>query len=37
VVFMDQGKIIEQGRPEKVLGDPEHRRTQDFLRRVVHR
>ena len=32
VVFMDRGVIVEQGDPEKVLGDPEEERTKQFLR-----
>jgi len=32
VIFMDGGVIVEQGDPNKVLGDPEHERTRQFLR-----
>ncbi|MDO5444752.1 MAG: amino acid ABC transporter ATP-binding protein [Eubacteriales bacterium] len=32
VVFMDGGVIVEQGAPEKVLGDPEMERTKQFLK-----
>jgi polar amino acid transport system ATP-binding protein len=32
VIFMDGGVIVEQGDPEKVLGNPEEERTQQFLR-----
>ncbi len=35
VIFMDEGRIIEEGSPEKVLHDPDHPRTQEFLKRVV--
>ncbi len=35
VVFMDDGRIIEQGPPEDVLGNPRHERTREFLRRVL--
>jgi polar amino acid transport system ATP-binding protein len=35
VVFMDGGVIVEQGLPDKVIGSPEHPRTQTFLRRVL--
>ncbi|GIP19883.1 amino acid ABC transporter ATP-binding protein [Paenibacillus sp. J22TS3] len=35
ILFMDQGKIIEQGTPEVVLGTPTHPRTQDFLSKVL--
>lgn len=35
VVFMDGGRIIEQGPPDKVLVDPAHPRTRAFLNRVI--
>ncbi|HEX4747359.1 MAG TPA: amino acid ABC transporter ATP-binding protein [Gaiellaceae bacterium] len=35
VVFMDEGKIVEQGRPTDVLDRPQMERTQRFLRRSV--
>jgi polar amino acid transport system ATP-binding protein len=35
VVFMDEGAIVEQGRPEQVLDHPAHERTQRFLS-LVH-
>ncbi len=34
VVFMDNGVIAEEGPPERVLRDPQHPRTQQFLARV---
>lgn len=34
VVFMDDGVIAEEGPPERVLKDPQHPRTQQFLARV---
>ena len=34
VVFMDGGRIIEQGPPAAILGAPEDPRVRDFLRRV---
>ena len=36
VVFMDDGIIVEEGRPTAVLGAPRHPRTQDFLARVLN-
>ena len=33
VVFMDDGRIVEQGPPQQVLDNPRHSRTQAFLRR----
>lgn len=34
VIFMDEGKIIEEGAPVKIFTEPEHPRTKDFLSRV---
>jgi ABC-type polar amino acid transport system ATPase subunit len=36
VVFMDQGRIVEQGPPDTVFGDPKHDRTKLFLSRILH-
>jgi polar amino acid transport system ATP-binding protein len=36
VLFIDGGIIVEQGPARAVLNDPQHARTQDFLRRVLH-
>ncbi|PWJ20909.1 amino acid ABC transporter ATP-binding protein [Jannaschia seohaensis] len=33
VIFMDGGRIVEQGPPDQVLGAPTHDRTRAFLRR----
>ncbi len=35
VVFMDGGVIVEEGPPNRVIGDPQHQRTRTFLRRVL--
>jgi polar amino acid transport system ATP-binding protein len=35
VVFLDDGRIVEQGPPSEVLDHPQHERTKEFLRRVV--
>lgn len=35
VIFMDGGRIIEQGPPEQVFGAPENERTRTFLSRVA--
>jgi polar amino acid transport system ATP-binding protein len=35
VVFMDDGVVVEDGPPNKVLVDPEHERTREFLRMVL--
>src|SRR5690606_37358125 len=36
VLFLDGGRILEQGPPQQVLRNPVHERTRDFLRRVIH-
>jgi polar amino acid transport system ATP-binding protein len=36
VLFIDGGIIVEQGAAKSVLDQPQHARTQDFLRRVLH-
>ena len=35
VMFIDEGKIIEQGSPEAIFGNPQHDRTKDFLSKVL--
>ena len=35
VVFMDEGRIVEQGAPGQVLTAPSHERTQSFLSKVL--
>jgi polar amino acid transport system ATP-binding protein len=35
VVFMDAGRIVEQGPPEQVLDAPRHERTRAFLAKVL--
>ena len=35
VLFMDEGKIVEQGTPEELFGNPKHPRLQDFLSKVL--
>ena len=35
VVFMDGGKIVEQGRPDEILVNPKKERTKTFLARVL--
>src|SRR6201981_1483178 len=36
VLFIDGGIIVEQGAARSVLNQPQHPRTQDFLRRILH-
>ena len=35
VVFMDGGVVVEQGHPKDVINNPQHPRTQTFLRRMA--
>lgn len=35
VVFMDGGRVVEQGPPEALLVNPQHARTQAFLSRFI--
>ncbi len=35
VIFIDHGVIVEQGPAREVLGNPQHGRTKDFLRRIL--
>lgn len=35
VMFMDGGKIVEQGRPEQIFDHPQHLRTQNFLSKIL--
>ncbi len=35
VLFMDEGVIVEQGKPEELFNNPQHPRTQDFLRKIL--
>jgi polar amino acid transport system ATP-binding protein len=35
VAFMDDGVIVEEGPPERVIGNPRHERTRRFLARVL--
>ena len=35
VLFMDEGVIVEQGKPQELFNNPQHPRTQDFLRKIL--
>jgi polar amino acid transport system ATP-binding protein len=35
VAFLDAGRVLEQGPPEQVLGDPVEARTRQFLARII--
>ncbi|CYV50235.1 amino acid ABC transporter ATP-binding protein [Streptococcus suis] len=34
VIFMDGGRIIEEGRPEDIFDQPKEERTKQFLARI---
>jgi polar amino acid transport system ATP-binding protein len=36
VLFMDAGRVVEEGPPEQVIGEPRHERTRTFLARVLN-
>ena len=36
VLFMDEGKIIEEASPTQLFEQPQHQRTIDFLSKVLH-
>lgn len=36
VIFMDNGKICEEGAPDRMFTSPEHPRTQEFLRQILN-
>jgi polar amino acid transport system ATP-binding protein len=35
VIFMEQGVVVEEGKPELLFGNPSHERTQEFLSKVL--
>jgi polar amino acid transport system ATP-binding protein len=36
VVMMDEGAIVEEGRPEDLFSNPTHERTRTFLSKIIH-
>ncbi len=36
VLFMDGGQIVEENHPEVIFNNPEHKRTKEFLHRVIN-
>jgi len=36
VVFMDQGRILEQGPPQRIFNQPEHSRIREFIASIEH-
>lgn len=37
VIFMDDGVIVEQGKPGDIFSNPEHQRTRSFLSQILDR
>ena len=35
ILFMDEGRIVEQGSPEEVFGNPQNPRLKEFLSKVL--
>jgi ABC-type polar amino acid transport system ATPase subunit len=35
VIFMDEGKIVEAGKPAQIFDGPAHQRTRDFVNAVL--
>jgi polar amino acid transport system ATP-binding protein len=35
VLFLDHGRVVEEGPARQILADPKHDRTRDFLQRVL--
>lgn len=36
VVFMEDGYIVEEGKPEEIFKNPKEKRTQEFLKRILN-
>jgi len=36
VLFMDHGRILEEGSPEKILNRPDHPRIKEFVASIEH-
>ncbi len=35
IIFMDDGLVLEEGSPDKIFANPEHRRTRSFLGKFI--
>lgn len=35
IIFIEQGRIIDQGTPYKIFTNPDHKRTRQFLRKIT--
>ena len=37
VLYLDSGRILEDGSPQSLFGSPKHERTRSFLKRILHK
>jgi ABC-type polar amino acid transport system ATPase subunit len=35
MIFMDEGRIVEEGDPSTLLSKPQHQRTQAFMSKIL--
>jgi polar amino acid transport system ATP-binding protein len=35
VIFIDEGRIVEENSPERLFNEPRHPRTRDFLSKIL--
>jgi ABC-type polar amino acid transport system ATPase subunit len=35
MIFMDEGRILEEGSPRELFSDPKHERTEAFFSRIL--
>ncbi|AQS53704.1 Arginine transport ATP-binding protein ArtM [Jeotgalibaca dankookensis] len=35
IIFMDEGTVVETGTPEELFTSPQHKRTQEFLSKIL--
>lgn len=35
IVFMEQGKVVEEGSPDEIFENPKEERTKEFLRSIL--
>jgi polar amino acid transport system ATP-binding protein len=36
IIFMDEGQILEEARPQDFFSNPQHERTKLFLSKILH-
>jgi ABC-type polar amino acid transport system ATPase subunit len=36
VIFMDEGRIVEEATPEEFFSQPKHERSKEFLAQILH-